>query len=422
MTWQDRTQGSIVLTSPGGSVFQALWSGNTRGFEKKLGLFEYPKVRGTGIQDLDNAGTRYPLTIFFEGADNDLEGSRFFETAKEQGRWLVVHPVKGELSLQLSTINERIDPVESGNITTFETEWIEPLDPDVLTALTTPQVADQIRSQSDTVNAVAAEQFVENVVQDTVAETTAVESAANSVVDIAVDKLKTLYENVPTLNSQILAIVQGIQNTITQTTIDTLSLAGQIQNLIELPVLATNDVVARLTIYGDMILDVIGLSPDGTNPEDKNAVAVQELAATATLVALAQAASTGILATRNQAIESAGVVSDNFTSITDALDATQAAFLSHDIDLQYFSQSDSFSDVSIITAQAVSYLLIASFDLRIEKRFTLERPTNPASITIDEYGTLGPNDDNLALFLESNELSGDDILILPAGREVVVYV
>lgn len=422
MTWQDRTQGNIKLTSPGGSVFEALWSGNSRGFEKKLGLFEYPKVRGTGIQDLDNAGTRYPLTIFFEGADNDLEGTRFFEAAKEQGLWQVVHPVKGNLSLQLSTINERIDPVESGNITTFETEWIEPLDPDILTALTTPQVADQIRSQSDTVNAVASEQFVANVAQDTVAETSAVESATNSVVDATVDKLKSLYETVPTLNNQITTIVQGIQNTITQTTIDTLSLAGQIQNLIELPVLATNDVAQRLALYGELILDIIGLSPDGVVPEDRNRVAVQELAATAAIVGLAQAASTGTLDTRNQAIESAGIVSDNFTLITDALDATQAAFLENDIDLQYFSQSNSFSDASIITAQAISFLLVASFDLKIEKRFTLDRPRTPIFITIDEYGTLGPNDENLDLFLESNELSGNDILTLPAGREVVVYV
>ena len=43
-------------------------------------------------------------------------------------------------------------------------------------------------------------------------------------------------------------------------------------------------------------------------------------------------------------------------------------------------------------------------------------------ITIDEYGELGDNDINYDLFISSNNLKGNDILLLEAGREVVVYV
>ncbi len=56
------------------------------------------------------------------------------------------------------------------------------------------------------------------------------------------------------------------------------------------------------------------------------------------------------------------------------------------------------------------------------KRFTLSRPRAPIEITISEYGELGPEDSYLDLFIASNHLRSDEVILLPAGREVVVYV
>ena len=73
MSWQERVQGSIELTSPDGAVFSAKWEGNTRSIQKKLGIFTYPKFDGTVAQDLGLEGTSYPLRLSFDGPDNDLE-------------------------------------------------------------------------------------------------------------------------------------------------------------------------------------------------------------------------------------------------------------------------------------------------------------------------------------------------------------
>jgi hypothetical protein len=40
---------------------------------------------------------------------------------------------------------------------------------------------------------------------------------------------------------------------------------------------------------------------------------------------------------------------------------------------------------------------------------------------VTEYGSLGDADANYDLFVRSNNLSGNDILLIPAGREVVIY-
>ena len=60
------------------SSFDAFWTGNTRSREKKVGIFTYPKVKGSFVQDMDVNGVSYPLTLFFEGTDNDIEAQKFF--------------------------------------------------------------------------------------------------------------------------------------------------------------------------------------------------------------------------------------------------------------------------------------------------------------------------------------------------------
>jgi hypothetical protein len=57
----------------------------------------------------------------------------------------------------------------------------------------------------------------------------------------------------------------------------------------------------------------------------------------------------------------------------------------------------------------------------VEKRFKLSLPRAPIEIVITEYGSLGENDAYLDEFISANDLSSYEILMLPAGREVVTY-
>jgi prophage DNA circulation protein len=121
MSWLDRLRSDIELTSPSGAVFNPLWIGDDISMAKKLGIFEYPKVLGAVVQDMDVGATSYPLSLFFEGPDNDLEAADFFKACKERGPWTVIHPVDGTLILNLVNISKKVRPVESGNLTQVDT-------------------------------------------------------------------------------------------------------------------------------------------------------------------------------------------------------------------------------------------------------------------------------------------------------------
>jgi len=420
MAWNDRLRETINLKSPQGNIFVPLWQGSTRVKEKKLGTFTYPLKLGSFVQDLDVNASKYPMTVFFEGPDNDLESQRFWSACDENGKWEVIHPVHGKLTLQLSSITENNQPITSGNVTAFDLDWIESIAIDEI--LSSQELASLVDAQQAQSNLTSADQLNDSADLTKVSAVQAIKNTAASISTISNNILSPLFEQVAELNSLFNAIQRGIQDTLDAVILKPLTLAGQIQQLIQTPALATNDIESRLSTYESLAAGFSELSPEGITQEDKNQVLTQELGLSAVLVAVANVVITGPLATRAQAIESTQRLITLFDSITETLDDTQELFQNNDIEFQYFSQTQAYSDLTILIGQALKYLLLALFDLKIEKRFTIERDRAPIEITITEYGDLGENDINFDLFISSNELKGNDILLLKAGTEVVVYV
>lgn len=420
MSWLDRLRGTIELVSPGGEAFSAKWVGNTRSAEKKLGIFTYPKFNGAVVQDLGLSGIRYPLTLSFDGEDNDLEASRFFNAFRSSGEWQVRHPTKGALTLQPVSISERIEPVESGSITEFETEWIQAVPGSFVSS--TAQLAATIREQSLNVDDVALTQVTAISSQESVKQVNAIVGATENALSVYDKTVATLLEASGNLASKAAAIRRGIADTISTTPLDLTVLCGQIQAVMRLPSQVTGDVLQVLKPFADFI-DQLSVIPDEVADQNYlNKLAIRELFLTSANSSMALVGTSGSLATRAQALEAADLLSLEFQTLTDALDSAQEDYELLRIDQQYFSQSLSFVESAQITTGAIRYLLEASFNLAVEKRFTLNRERAPIEITITEYGGLGDDDDNFDLFISSNQLKNSDILLLPAGREVVVYV
>ena len=420
MTWIDRVRPSIGLTSPQGNVFDALWRDDERSKEKRLGIFQSPRVKGAEIQDLDIGATSYPLTIFFDGPDNDIESERFFKACDERGTWEIVHPVKGNLVLQLVSVAEQISPTESGNITEFPTVWLEP------TGKAFSKSAAQLRSETisqiDTINDVGGDQLDANVIQDKAEETKSFEQSMRNMVSAVQSKLSPLFEKSAEINAQVQSIKRGIDVAITSIPFDLLSIAGQAQQLIQLPGLAARDIGARIDAFRNLADTMFGLRPNSSAKKNLNVVSVQEISLSSAVIGSCFAAVTGELASRAQAVTLIDSIAVLFNDIVNELDGSQELFGDEGIEFQYFSQSQTYSDTALLVATTLSYLLRSSFDLDVEKRFTLDRRRSPFEITVTEYGGPGVDDSNFDLFIESNGLKGQEIAILPAGREVVVYI
>lgn len=399
MTWFNRLQETIEFTSPSGRSFTAAWAGNDRTLDKSVGNFSYPKVDGSVVQDLGSRGDKYPLTFHFEGPDHDLTSRQFFLACKERGAWIVQHPVEGVLRLQPLTITQAIQPVESGHITVFTSDWVEALESGPL-----PYAPLHVNADP-TLSAVQAA-HVANVDLNKPVE---YRTVFQRVADLVHDTLAPLSQQLAEVNAQNGSELRGIMEALGSATTDVMSLAGQMQALVTTPALSNQDLTSRLSYYSGLIGQ---LFPSGGS---RNELAVTEVAATSCLVAAVESVNDSVLTNREQAYTAIAALQNMLAAVTAGLDAGQAAYVDAPLAQRYFSQSQSYAATAVMVSSAVNLLLRRSFDLAAAKRFTLERDRAPIEIAITE-GV------DLDTFIQSNQLKGYDILLLPAGRQVVVYL
>lgn len=420
MSYKDRLRESIQLISPEGNIFTASWTGNDISVDKKLGIFDYANLDGSEVQDLGVKGVGYPLTFRFTGEDNDIEAKRFEDSIGERGTWEIVHPVDGTLFLQPVSITRKVNPVTSGNITEIESTWIEPIEDTTLRS--TAQIGSEVEQQGEVTNSQVQSQYEENLSLDSASEQIANEQTINTAIIESDNEFGDIISQSDEISAEIASITTGIYDSLNQAAIDSLSLAGQTQQLIQLPGLATNNIQSRVTAYGNYITTMLTGAPETARPEDKNIAIATEMITSAALVGMANSIISGTLETRAEAIELIETIAGIFNDIVNGLDAVQENFETLSIDKQYFSNSQSYTELARLVGLVVYYLLRSSLDLKIEKRFTLEKDRNPIEITVTEYGSLGDEDSNLDFFIATNYLQGNDIRLLHSGREVVVYL
>lgn len=420
MAAADRVRGEIVFISPLNKRFSANWIGDAVEKEVSLGVNKYPGIDGAFIQPQGTGGVGWPLNFFFDGADHDLEAAAFFQACDETGPWKVTHPVDGEKELFLVSVKRDIQPVTSGGLTEFSTEWIQSIARErILSRAATPE---DVATQTEEINNAAADEFDRKVTQETETQKEAIRTTSRSLLSRIRGALASLYELSNEINSQVNAIQAAINSTLNEFILRPLALAAQFQQLIQLPALAIDSIQARLEAYQSLAESIFELSPETIFPRDKNIAACLELTLNATMAAASQSLVTGPLTSRQAALENSNALLGLFDFVTDGLDDIEQLFKDLQADRQFLNQIDVFALLAALTSQAVDSTVKTSFDLSIEKRFVLDRARAPIEITIAEYGDLGENDSNLDLFNDANLLQGDELTLLPAGKEVVVYV
>jgi prophage DNA circulation protein len=420
MTWQQRTRDTIEFVSPLKKTFFAFWEEVTESLAHTLGIFKYPKIKGIVIQDLDDSGFLHNFSFSFHGENHDQQARAFFQACRETGTWEVTHPNNDKLDLQLSEITKRYRPNQDANATYFDSSWLEPAPPEQI--ISVEENIENLRAQSTIVNDTAAGQFDRFTDLSTASLQNATVVASRSLLEKIQSALASLYELNATLNGYINSVQRAVNNALNQAEIAVGTLANQFQQLIQLPLLATNNITNRLDSLKNLADSIFDLTPINSFAESRNTASVMDMGITAVLTAAGLSVIDADLETRKDALDAAAVISDLFIENTERLDQLQKLFTDQDARRQYFSQSESFPDTTILILRAIDIIIQQSFNLKIEKKFTLDFPRVPLEIAMTEYGGPGENDFNIHFFIQSNALSGNEIILLPAGREVTVYV
>ena len=423
--WASRLRTYLTLVAPDGTIFDVTWEGDDITTEKMVGQFNAPLTVGTITQDLATKSLGFALSLSFEGDTHDIDSFGFIRAISQFGPWAVIHPVYGEFILQpVGPFSLSAKPTSSGNISVVSGSWIEVLPDDSTKGIA--ELGAQVSAQIDAADAAAAAQFQNALnLEDPEAQAAAAAAGQRGLGALLSSGLYSIIKTAANVQASFTAAYNSLTASLQATVWDGVNIYQQVQAILAIPAVVEADLSIKIAAFNDFIDKVtLTIDPNGSDSSATNTAAINELYLSAALTGIILSVTTSTPATRDQAVQAINDINTTFAGITAALDAVQTATEGNRADRQYFSNGLSYADLARLVAMGIDYLLRLIFDLKIALRFTLDRPRHPGEIVITEYAPKdsGDYDALYDLFIAANRLIGDDIILLPAGREVVVYV
>lgn len=432
-----------AVTSPSGTRIKFIYEDVSREYNLRGTVFEFPGVDEAFVMRTGNGPRRYPLRCIFTGRDCDLQAAAFEAAILEPGISRLEHPRHGPVSVvPFGDVGRRDDLKTSVNESIVEVTFWTTLDAiyptndahpqsEILSAIAGFNVAASQRfaaavNLSSAVNRAASKATIRGMLKNVGA---ALDNVSSSVASVR----RSFGEATATINQSMDVLIGK-----------PLVLAQQISQLIQAPARALTGLESRLDGYGTMAEGIFG-STAGRPAERINstssllsrrhqvandfhssdlfalsAVAGSVIAVTAFPVDDDGRVVRGpIFSTRPQATAAAAAVIEQLQAVVEWRDAgfaalgTLAAVGGDQIDT-----GEAYQAIHRAAGLAAGMLVQTSFALVPEKSITLDRARTIIDVAAQVYGSV---DSRLDFLIETNKLTGSEILELPRGKKILYY-
>ena len=404
MAWTDRLQ-TAAYTSPSGIRFEFQYENVSMSVDKKTGEFDFSEIDGTYIQDLGRKGRRFPFTIYFSGPDYDIDSDSFFAALEEPGIGILEHPLYGiRKVIPTGTITRRDDLVTGANQAVFAITFSETIVDINFPSSDLNEKADT-QNSVDNLNENISDQYANDLDVENEAETASLQNDIIDKKDLFVDTLSVLTK----LNDDIDNAMTTVSNSIDTTVLDLIlnpgGIASQILTLINTPSNIIASASAFIEGYGSIIDTYISSDNESANEYLNNL-----LFTSGSFGALTLSMFNVEFLNRPEAIDALENIEDIFDNITSWMDDNITAFEILDIGDIYSALMDVFSKIS-------GYLVRLSFELPKKIYLTLTSDRQLIELVAELYGNL----DMIDFFIQTNDLTTDEIELLPMGKEIIYF-
>lgn len=436
--WRKRLR-PASYKSPGGTTIKFQYVDVSREFELRGTPFEFPQVNDAYVQRKGFGPRKYPMTCYFSGDNCDLIATAFEAALCEAGQGVLEHPLYGTLRnvVPFGTV-QRTDAVTTAANQTVVTVtfWTTT---GAVYPNSDPATQNEILIGLGDFNVQSAQAFQTHM---------KLSKAALRVGAIATIKgmLKKVSAAMSVIANSTTAIRREMQDGFDALNFgmdvligQPLLLAQQIGNLIRAPGRALAGIESRLDGYGRMLADVIG-SPAAKPGESfgsgtsllqrrdgvSNDFHVSDLfslnAISGSILAAATKPDAGApptFKTRTQAIAAANAIAQQFDDLVTFRDNGFAALGGiADVSESRVDTGESIQALQALTALAVGFLVQTSFGLQPERTVVIDRDRTIIDLSAELYDRV---DEKLDLIIDTNNLSGDEILELKSGRPIVYF-
>lgn len=436
-TWRDGINAKASYKSPKtGTVVEFDWEVVSRETPLRRAVFEFPGINDAYVQDNGFSSRVYPLACIFWGDRCDALATAFEAALIEPGVGSLNHPFYGKLNvIPMGTIVRRDDLKSAANQAIVEVSFW------TTTAVVYPQSQvspkNEIEAAALAFSLAAANQYAAATKIDKAISKANVATTVRELLKKVRGALDKVSAATASVNRQFRDIERDINFGIDVLVGQPILLARQILNLIQAPGRALLGIMSRLEGYARLAASILKTSAAvgtqqipgiaGTSVKlaslklkESNDFQTADLmvmssvsgAALACLEAAFSSASEARFQTRAEAVEAA-------VALLAQLDAAVVWREQRYDALEEVDTGESYQALQRLVALVAGLLVETSFDLAVEKRIVLDRPRTIIDLCAELYGTV---DDKLDFLINTNNLTGSEILELPRGKSIAYYV
>lgn len=466
------TYRSLAFTSPKGTRIEFTYDGViTDGVTHNLGEFQFSGVDGNYYQDRSLTTDPYPFTLLFNNQE-DLKTARelLSEKKTDSNVAMLEHPDPTLPSSTFPVVVSSFKPSQNSvkkigviAMTVIFFKTIKNLLGGDPVDVNNPSSGFATITSIEELNIQQATDFADSVNLETGSGFASLVEKTRSVVTDLQDGMGFIAAQVDSVNLLFTTGIAEILSNVDELARFPFDLARQIQNLTQLPMLAIQDATSRISAYTDYVNSVLGFSADDNtefesgSPSGINLLSVAGMASLAAISAINYSAVSTPSVTLDEIISGeveqpeAGTVSGSTTtttSLTESGTVITAGYLSRPQIIETiqsvlksavetteilsekaaeFGASTFFTqyfDYSILNknliASTVGNLNKRIFNTTREIIFITDIELTPTQHCAILYKSVELN--TILFFNSSNNLHGDEITIVPKGREVIYYV
>jgi prophage DNA circulation protein len=408
MSYQDRLQ-QLVYTSPSGKEFTLRFTETTRERGKKAPVNEFPNQNQGGVQDLGQTTPRYPVNCYIDGADYDLTADRFWQALNESGPGELQHPRYGVIPVLPTSIRQVEQFIDGAGRATFEIDFVQADE----ISLEYPRTA-ALASASVALSAIEAGAAIADSVADIEIEELGQLAALKDKVLGGLDAVKSAFDAVTGFTDDVRQAINSTVQAIT-TEIDALiqapqDLAESLLSLYRLPADTVTDVKAKIDGYAAILDTVVTAAVNTTTRYGVLFGLIGAADVNAASIAAAEASTAGTSATRASAIDAALALK----AIADRQAAAIETLGAEDYESYYATRR--------ALTLALDALIRTSLSLPAERVYITTEDITPIELAYQLYGMDGDVETLTDRIINYNDLTGESIILIPAGTEVRWYV
>lgn len=401
--------------APSGATIVMQFDDLERSSAKKIAVHELPQQDTPIVQDQGNQARRYPFACYFSGEFAYAQADALDAALSEIGPGTFEHPMFGNLDVIAATWAESRKLVEGLGRVDFSIEFVQAPKVKPLSSSTPVSEASVVVDLTTSAIDASASDAARNFNPANAADKAKAKAGILKNVSDFSDNFREVAADVSEVSTAISRQVRTITNTIDDLIEAPLELFNAFATLAKLPATITTGVANKIAAYRDQIASIAESVPASYS---QAVASVQNLFCI--LGGAAEASTIGDIPTRVEAI----AVADEVLACAEAsiayIEATEAAVP------EYRADFDTVQALISAASMARASVIERAFSLRSERRVTLDVETTPLNLIALFYGdtaeTVPDLDAALDDFIAINSLKGDEINLVPAGREVVYYV